>query len=69
VIEQLTPEKEKALKEQQAVDSSQTKTSKLTSEQNSKSSVVASLAAAGYNVGSSVVQKARRYDEKHFKSK
>ncbi len=65
-VEQLSPEKEKELKQRKEAGKSDAKPAKISSEANSKSSVVASLLAAGYNVGSNVMNKAKTYDQSHW---
>lgn len=64
----LTPQLESQLKKTQQVSSSQSKPSK-TSGEKTQSSIVASLLANGYSIGSSVASKAKTIDTKYELSK
>ena len=64
-VEILSPEKEREFSAKPASSSTCQKTSEKMSTESSKSSVVASLLAAGYNVGNTVMTKAKRYDGKN----
>jgi len=71
-IQLLSGDLESQLKKKKKVGStlskSESKSTSTTGTQ-SKSSVVASMMSAGYNLGSDVISKAKNYDEKHFAGK
>jgi len=62
-VQPLTPELEKEFKEKKASSSSKSKDNK-TNQGND--TTLRSMAAAGYNMGSEVMTKAKTYDEKHW---
>lgn len=62
-------ELEKSLKDKKpTASSSKSPNSNDSGGSKTKSSIVASMAAAGYNVGASAISKAKAYDEKHLGS-
>jgi len=65
-VQPLTSELENRLGQQKEISSIKERSSKAFEGEKSKSSVIASMIAAGYDLGNSVVYKAKSYDRKHL---